>query len=294
MSLSTAAAELAEAREEPQEAPDAPPQRDIVVGVDGGECALKAVRWAAREAERRGAPLRIVHAAPYLGRPAADGAPSPELPRARRIAAKAFTVARHAAPRARATTEVVADDPARALLKAGAGRQLIVLGISTTGAIGELVLAPVAQRVAARANCPVVVVPRQTQSSPEGRPVVAILGLGSPEDDEAVAAFAAEAARGTGRPVSVIQTKADAEDKRAERFPGLEVDREELPHASGVKLLGESCPTPLLVLSAGHGGRLHRGLAGVHRWLLRHCTSPIALVPPADRVTAAPEGDARD
>ena len=293
MSLSTAAAELEEPGEEPQARPDAPPQREIVVGVDGGECALKAVRWAAQEAERRGAPLRIVHAAPYLGRPSPDGAPSPELPRARRIAAKAFTVARHAAPRARATTDVVPGDPVTALLSAGAGCQLMVVGISTTGAADEMVLAPVAQKVAARASCPVVVVPRQKAPSPEGRPVVAILGLGTAEDDEAVAAFAAEAARGTGRPVSVIQTKAEAEDKRAERFPGLEVDREELPNATGVKLLNESCPTPLLVLSAGHGGLLHRGLGGVHRWLLRHCTSPMALVPPADRVAAATEEDAR-
>lgn len=284
MSVSTAPAQSAEVREQPQPAPDAPAEREIVVGVDGSECALKAVQWAAREAERRGAPLRIVHAAPYLGRPSPDGAPSPELPHARRIAAKAFTVARHAAPGARATTAVVADDPVTALLAAGANSQLLVVGISTTGAADELVLAPVAQKVASRANCPLVVVPRQKGPSAEGRPVVAILGLGTPEDDEPVAAFAADAARGTGRPVSVIQRRQNAEDKRAERFPGMEVDREELPNATGAKLLGEACPTPLLVLTAGHGGRLHRGLSGLHRWLLRHCTSPMALVPPADRV----------
>ncbi len=283
MSVSTARADSVDVREQPEERPDAPPQRAVVVGVDGSECALRAVEWAAREAERRGAPLRIVHAAPYLGRPSPDGTPSPELPHARRIAAKAFTVARHAAPRTDATTDVVSEDPVPALLTAADGCQLIVVGISTTGAADELVLAPVAQKLAARSSCPVVVVPRQKGPSPGGRPVVAILGLGSPADDEPVAAFAAEAARGTGCPVSVIQTRADAEDKRAERFPGLEVDREELPHATGVKLLGEACPTPLLVLSAGHGSRFTRGLTGVHRWLLRHCTYPMALVPPADR-----------
>ena len=37
----------------------------VVVGVDGSETALRAVSWATREARRRGAPLRIVHAAPY-------------------------------------------------------------------------------------------------------------------------------------------------------------------------------------------------------------------------------------
>jgi hypothetical protein len=37
------------------------------------------------------------------------------------------------------------------------------------------------------------------------------------------------------------------------------------------------------VLSAGQGSMLHRSLDGQHRWLLRHCTSPMALVPPAHR-----------
>lgn len=283
MTLSTAPAHSVAAREEPQERPDAPPQRAVVVGVDGSDCALRAVEWAAREAERRGAPLRIVHAAPYLGRPAPDGTPSPELPHARRITSTAFTVARHTAPRAEATTDVVADDPVPALLEAADDGQLLVVGISTTGAADEMVLAPIAQKLAARASCPVIVVPRRKGPSPEGRPVVAVFGLGTPEDDEPVAAFAAEAARGTGRPVSVIQTRAGAEDKRSERFPGLAVDREDLPRADGVTLLGEACPTPLLVVSAGRGSRFTRGLSGLHRWLLRHCTSPMALVPPADR-----------
>jgi hypothetical protein len=43
------------------------------------------------------------------------------------------------------------------------------------------------------------------------------------------------------------------------------------------------------VLSAGSGNLLHRTLDGTHRWLLRHCTSPMALLPPVHR----PEADAR-
>ena len=42
-----------------------------------------------------------------------------------------------------------------------------------------------------------------------------------------------------------------------------------------------------MTLSAGHGGLLHRPLDGLHRWLLRHCTSPMAFVPPVHRVTGA-------
>ena len=43
--------------------------RPIVVGVDGTTTALRAVAWAASEALLRGRPLRLVHAAPYLGTP---------------------------------------------------------------------------------------------------------------------------------------------------------------------------------------------------------------------------------
>lgn len=276
-----------------QRTDEAPPAREIVVGVDGSECAVRAVRWAAHEAARRNAPLRILHAASYLGRQGVAGAPPPELTRARKITAQAYTVARHTERGVRASTEVVPGDAIGTLLRAAASAQLVVLGSSTTGAADELVLAPVSARLAARSPQPVVVVPRQRSGTPAGRPVVAVLGIGDTEDDEAVARFAAEAARRSGVPLSVLQTRASGRggattwaDDPAEwssREPDLEVHRSELPRASAGDLLTASCPSPLLVLSAGHGHLMHRTLDGPHRWLLRHCTSPMALVPPVHR-----------
>ena len=283
-----------DAAEEVRQDPDDPPGREVVVGVDGSESALGAVRWAAQEAVRRGAPLRIVHAASYLGRPGVGGAPPAELPRAWRITAHAYTVARHTAPGVRACTEVVPGDPATALLRVGATGQLIVVGISTTGAADELILAPVAQRVAARAAQPVVVVPRRRNPEPTGRPVVAVLGLGECEDDEPVATFAAESARQAGVPLTLLQTRTPHHAPGvehwdaaawAERLDDLEVRPVDVPGAPASRLLAESCPTPLLVMTAGYGTLFHRNLDGLHRWLLRHCTSPMALVPPIHRPT---------
>ena len=85
------------------------------------------------------------------------------------------------------------------LLRAAAAGQLLVLGSSTTGAADEMVLATLAARVAGR-------LPRRRSSSspaaagrrPDGRPVVAILGVGDRADDEAVAEFAATAAQRFG------------------------------------------------------------------------------------------------
>jgi nucleotide-binding universal stress UspA family protein len=268
-----------------------PPGRPVIVGVDGTEIGLGAVRWAAQEAARRDAPLLILHAAPYLGRSGSTGAPPPELPRARGITAVAYTVARRKQPGVQASTEVVPDEPVDALLRAAAESQLLVLGSSTTGAADEMVLANVAVHVAARSPAPVVVVPRPRGTEAAGRPVVAILGLGERADDEAVARFAAAAAQRENVPLSLLRTRPpqqgvaaswiDDDDAWAERFPDVEIRRADVPSARASDVLGAASPSPLIVISVGRGTLMHRSMDGPHRWLLRHCTSPMALVPAA-------------
>ena len=250
-----------------------PPARAVLVGVDGGECALAAVRWAADEARRRSAPLRIVHAAPYVGRRTAPGTPSPELHRARRITAQAYTVARHTTSEVRAETEVVPGEPARVLLAEAPGV--------------ELVGAQVAQRVAGHAATPVVVVPRSRTLEPDGRPIATILGLGEPEDDPTVVEFAAATARRSGAPLLIVRPHGrrlgTADVDWAARLPDLDVTVHDVPSDAPRDLLKAVCPSPLVVVSAGHGSLLHRSLDGAHRYLLRHCTSPMALIPSAHR-----------
>jgi nucleotide-binding universal stress UspA family protein len=265
-----------------------PPSSAVVVGVDGGDCALAAVRWAAEEAGRRGAPLRIVHAAPYIGRRLEPGAVSPELHRARRITAQAYTRARHAAAGVRATTEVVPGQPGRVLVDEAATAQLVVLGIATTGAVDELVVAPVAQRVAARSRTPVVVVPRPRGAVPAERPVAAILGLGDPDDDEPVVRWAADHARRTGTSLTVLRPRRGRPSGLppvdwAGQHPDLRVAVRDVPGVDPRELLRAVCPAPVVVLGAGHGSFLHRLLDGPHRFLLRHCTSPLAMIPPVHR-----------
>lgn len=283
----------------PQES-GGPPVAPVVVGVDGTECGLGAVRWAAQEAARRNAPLRIVHATAAPRRRGGTDPVAPEPPHAKRIAAQAYTVAKHTESGVRSVAEVVPGDAATVLLAAAADGQLVVLGKSTTGAADEWVLAPVAVRVAARSRRPVVLVPRTRGATNPDRPVAAVLGVGDPGDDERVAEFAAEAARRAGTSLTVLQirsprspaTGAWTEDEAewARRFPELDVHRSHLPRARADQVLGATCPAPLIVLSAGHGSLLHRELDGPHRWLLRHCTSPMALVPPVHR----PELDPRE
>ncbi|NEK57621.1 universal stress protein [Geodermatophilus sabuli] len=290
MSVSTTTPTPAPATARP--ADDTPPAGAVVVGTDGSECALQAVRWATEEAARRGAPLRIVHATRHLPRSGVAGASPPELPRARGITAHAYTVARHTDASVPTSTQGVPGDPVTALVRAAQDADLLVLGIATTGAADEMVLASVAQRVAARSPRPVVVVPRRRPGPGGSRPHVVVLGLGDRGDDEPVARFAAEQARRAGRPLLVVHSRPDAgsdwtADAGAwrERHPDLQLSHQTLPGVTGGRVLAAACPTPLLTLSAGHGGLLYRPLDGLHRWLLRHCTSPMAFVPPVFRRT---------
>ena len=276
-------------RPEQPPGPGGPPADAVVVGVDGTECGLGAVRWAAQEAARRNAPLRIVHAVPA---PRRRGGPDP-TPHYRRVAAQAYTVAKHTAAGVRSVTEIVQGDAATVLLTAAAEGQLVVLGKSTTGSVDEWVVAPVAVRVAARSPQPVVLVPRPRGATATSLPVAAVVGLGDPGDDERVAEFAAEAAQRAGTALTVLQVRRPGgpapdswiADEAAweQRFPGLEVRRSDLPRATAAQVLAATCPAPMIVLTAGHGTVLHRELDGPHLWLLRHCTSPMALVPPVHR-----------
>lgn len=281
-----------------QTADGGPPGGEVVVGVDGTEVGLNAVRWAAQEAARRDASLLIVHAAPYVGRGGPDGAPPPELPRARGITAVAYTVARRSRPGLQASTEVVADEPVDVLVRAAEAGQLLVLGSSATGAADEMVLATLNMRVAARSSVPVVIVPRHRGPAPGDRPVVAVLGVGGRADDEAVALFAAAAAQREGVPLTLLQTRSPQQNTAsgwldddvawAERFPDLPVTRSAVPSARANDVLATAGPCPLMVMSVGHGTLLHRSMDGPHRWMLRHCTSPLALVPSVDSAQESP------
>jgi hypothetical protein len=66
------------------------------------------------------------------------------------------------------------------------------------------------------------------------------------------------------------------------------VEQLTMPGASARDVLLAACPSPLMVLSTGPGSLLHRSLDAPHRWLMRHCTSPLALIPQVHRPDREP------
>jgi nucleotide-binding universal stress UspA family protein len=151
----------------------------IVVGVDGSESSQRALRWAAREASMRGAPLEVVHVyeTERVGPTFAyDETMDPELWQKAREDVEA--AARRGAERAQrlvdtlvaelvaevgegVTAEGVAIEGARAaevLIDRSRGAELLVVGSRGRGGFTSLLLGSVSQQCAHHAQCPVVII----------------------------------------------------------------------------------------------------------------------------------------
>ena len=142
----------------------------VVVGVDGTPRSIRALRWAAEEAQRRHTDVVAVHAC-EPPTPVASYAPvHPPLPDPdRRVAEEAEHLAclvRDAlGPEPAVAVRMVCEptSPVRALLTHAAGASLLVLATSvdlTTGiGVGSTALACVRH-----APCPVVVLPAESRT----------------------------------------------------------------------------------------------------------------------------------
>lgn len=181
---------------------------DIVVGFDGTASAEKAVDWAAHEAARRGADLRIVTADLYAGLPYA-GLGSGVVPPAdaNRYAEQVAEAGRRRAaallPDLQISTDAVPGGAASALLSAAHSAALCVVGHPSSGRVRELITGSVAFAVAEHARCDVAVIPRGELVQPEsGRPVV--VGVDGARDGEVAALRAAEFAARWRVPLTIV------------------------------------------------------------------------------------------
>lgn len=136
----------------------------IVVGVDGSEHADRALQFAVQEARRRhDATIEAVHSYHLLAyTPGMEfGYAVPEPPE--KLEAEAMDRLLHAIERAPKDVSidpiVVADTPSHALITAGQGADLLVIGSRGHGGFRGLLLGSTSLQVVTHAPCPVVVVP---------------------------------------------------------------------------------------------------------------------------------------
>lgn len=281
----------------------------VVVGVDGSEPALAAVRLAAREAARRQRPLRVVHGFiwPLLRvplTPSAEGPPGGGLRhQAEELVATAVAEAEAAAPGLRVSGEIIDGEAAAVLLGESPTAALIVLGDRGLGGFAALVVGSVAIQVASYADCPVLVA--RGTPRPAGPVVVGVDGSGLSRAavefaaDEAavrgarlhaVHAYTHPASAGPGdmQPLVYEESQLRGEEDRvlADALSGLAERRPEVPvtrqavHGRPVAALTEaSREAQLLVVGRRGRGELTGLLLGsVSQGVLHHADCPVAVV----------------
>lgn len=278
----------------------------IVVGFDGSDPSWAAVRWAAREADRRGTELLLARAwrEPILGHRSwddPDGARKAADADLRRIAEAVET-----AYDGRAVSHVLlGDDPTDALVELSVDADLLVVGARGRGGFASLLLGSVGRQVAASAHAPVVVV--RAGERADGEVVVGVDGLRS---GRRALHWAADEARLRGVSLRVVMAwntlvpetadypapfLAEYTGSAARRALRLLVARElgsdpgvdvviEAPHAQPAEaLLDRSSDASVLVVGPREPSMKRRiDLGSVSAQVLEHARVPVVVVRPDD------------
>ncbi|MGW5049036.1 universal stress protein [Streptomyces griseoluteus] len=289
--------------------------RPITAGVDGTEESLAALDWAAREAVRRGLPLRVVHAWEEIGELPADRDTQRTWVEEGIGRAVGSLAERH--PGLDATLELTEGDAVDALLAAGADAEALVLGTRGHGAVVGFLLGSVGLRVVAETARPVILVRAGDRPEAESAGREIVVGQhGTPEDSAAALRFAFETAAARGATLRAVRAwtlppvfayspgslklldeagglepyekraLADALRPWRERFPGVPVAEHVEMGSAGQVLVSQATRAQLLVV----GRRARRTAVGarigsVAHGVLHHAGSPVAVVPqdrPAD------------
>lgn len=286
----------------------------IVVGVDGSEQSLAAVRWGARTAAGRTAPLKLVHAQGIPSLYVEAWPPPPHVREAlaansREILAAAQEVAR-AAGAATISTASDRGDAAPVLLNESRTAGMVVLGASGHGLLGDVILGSTATQTAAHAHGPVVVVHGGHNDAPSTNAPVVVGIDGSPVSETALE-LAFEEASMRGAPLVAVHTWHDndaaemlspeafttelgsvqgiAERLLAERlagwgekYPDVVVERVVERARPAHKLVELSKQAQLVVVgSRGRGGFTGLLLGSTSQTLSHHAACPVMIARPA-------------
>lgn len=289
-------------------------RRTVVVGVDGSEESLRAVRWGAAEAGRRHVPLRLVHA---FGWGQGDVVGHPELGQRYRdtLLGYAYDQLRRAAEAAAAQApgidveqQLVVGAPIAVLGDESLRARVLVLGNRGLGRLEGLMVGSVAAAMGAHAQCPVVVVRGAERDPAEAAALPVVVGVDGSTTSDAAVAFAFETAAEQG--VSVVAVHSWWEEvydpalsamifdwdaiQAAEtalleqrlsawtsKYPEVFVERHAVRDRPAHSLLEQAAQAQLVVVgSRGRGGFSALVLGSVSHALLHRSPCPVAIVRP--------------
>lgn len=284
----------------------------VIVGVDGSEAALRAVRWAAVEARSVHRPLRLVHATvwPLINHPAPSGMPthyrSVMVQEARGWLQGARDIAEQAAPGVRAHEHLMTGDAGPVLLAESATAPEVVVGSRGLGGFTGMLVGSIGVVLTQYAKCPVVIV--RGEGDPNGPVVVGVDGSAA---SEKTLGYAFDAASRAAAPLLALRTWSDIglgerwaprrsamdwavieeEQQRLlaellagwrEKYPDVTVQcmvRQDRP-AHQLREVGRRARL-LVVGSRGRGGFTGLLLGSTSRTLVHHAPCPLAVVRPS-------------
>ncbi|MHC1557792.1 universal stress protein [Actinomycetospora sp. C-140] len=269
----------------------------IVVGVALAGRGAPAVRWAAAEAEERGASLRLVCAlvpprGSYPGR-SVVGVDAGEalLAAARRELHAMRAVAREVAPGPVVDETLIESGPIGVLRAQARTAAAIVIGTDRFGLAGELLMGGIARGLVGHVDVPVVVVPGDDDAPLDGRAVV--VGDDGTPGSRGALRFAADRAARRRTPLVVVRAGRDARTV-SEEPPELGADGPPAVHVVVAEdrvdrvLADQARDAELVVLGVGAHGRWHP-VHSTRRTLLRRTSCPVVVVPPGTPAGTRPE-----
>ncbi|MET9769761.1 universal stress protein [Streptomyces sp. NPDC006415] len=279
----------------------------VVVGVDASAPARAAALWAAEEADRRGRPLHVVHAADTDHRMLYAGVEAIQaiLEAGRDLLTDTAEAVSDRYPGLIVTKELSRIDPVGGLRAAAGERGTIVVGSRGLGGFGALMLGSVGLGLAARNEVPVIVVRGELDRATTGVVTAAVHGA-SDLDWLMLAAAEAQAHKASLRLLSVcnvlaqvgtVTTMLDSLGEVAKQqvhevtamagrigevYPDLTVTHHVETGTSAPGILVEASKhTDLMVLgSRRHLLGLGPALGRVSHAVLHHGHCPVEIVPP--------------
>jgi nucleotide-binding universal stress UspA family protein len=285
-------------------------EKPVVVGYDGSQASRAALQWAAVQAQREHAPLRIVEAFELIAwvRPGEGRVPLEAL-RANRENALAIVAdgIKLKYQGLSVSTVLVEESSASALITESSNARLLVLGSRGLGGWSGMLIGSVSAQVSAHAHCPVVVMPADVRPRAHDKPTIVVGVDGSKESAQAVD-FAFDQAATTGARIVAAHAwhsppstyeggfgplmfdQAEVEEASrllvAESLAGAVADHPDIEvetrlmtgqPARALLALGESADL-IVVGSRGRGGFTGLLLGSVSQGVLHHARVPVAVV----------------
>ncbi|MFE3433098.1 universal stress protein [Streptomyces sp. NPDC059171] len=277
----------------------------VVAGFDASAQSSRAAYWAAREADVRTVPLRLLHARePYARGPAFRAPDSRDHPSPQRLLAQKADELHRAFPGLDISVRSVDGRPVDVLSGSAGDSDMIVLGARALGPVRGFVLGSVSLAVTCAANCPVVSV-RAGRDNPYGDLLV---GVDVDDPCEALLNFSFDEAQQRGCGIRFLSAWAlpplvgngAAYDPRVhvqlemsaratlddvlvpwrKRYPGVRTTAQADPGHGATQLVERGRGAGLTVVGRRiRDSRLGTHIGPVAHAVLHHARTPVAVVP---------------